>query len=99
MLFDGHSTHLSIDVISLAIKENIIIMKFPPHCTDVLQPLDVTCFGPLKRKWEDLLSKRMNLLGSKSTLDKSGFVNLVCSIWREGMNKENVISGFESTGI
>ena len=46
LLFDGHMTHISIRVLS----DNIYLLKFPPHVTDILQPLDKCCFGPLKRK-------------------------------------------------
>ena len=98
LLFDGHLTHISIPVIKRALEENIIIMKFPPHGTDVLQPLDVSCFGPLKGKWEILLHERMNTFGPKHQLTKADFVNQICRIWNEGMNKDNVISGFQSTG-
>ena len=55
LLFDGHMTHVSLGVIKKALEDDIIIVKFPPHVTDILQPLDVSCFGPLKRKWEMLL--------------------------------------------
>ena len=48
LLFDGHMTHISIPVIKTALEENIIIYKFPLHVTNVMQLLDVTCFGPLK---------------------------------------------------
>ena len=49
LLYDGHIIHVSVAVIELlAMKENIVILKFPPHVTDVLQPLDVSCFAPLK---------------------------------------------------
>ena len=37
----GHLSHISLDVVQLALKENFIILKFPPHVTDVLQLLDV----------------------------------------------------------
>ena len=60
LLFDGHLTHISIPVIREALNQQIVILKFPPHVTDVLQPLDVTCFGPLKRKWEKLLHERIS---------------------------------------
>ena len=99
LLFDGHLTHISIPVITRALDEGIIILKFPPHVTDVLQPLDVACFGPLKSRWEKLLQKRVNEFGSKHRLTKADFVNQISAIWHEGMNKENAKSGFESTGI
>ena len=99
LLFDGHMTHISIPVIKTALEENIIIYKFPPHVTDVMQPLDVTCFGPLKRAWENRLQRRINEFGIKQSLTRSEFVNELCAIWGDGMKRENAISGFESTGI
>ena len=48
LILDGHLTHLSLDVILKAREEKITILKLPAHTTDLLQPLDVTCFGPLK---------------------------------------------------
>ena len=43
-----HLTHISIPFIKRALNENITTVKFSPHVTDVLQPLDIFCFGPLK---------------------------------------------------
>ena len=71
LLYDGHMTHVSIPVIRRALAEQIIILKFPPHVTDVLQPLDVACFRPLKRRWEKILHERMNVFGPKHQLSKS----------------------------
>ena len=34
LIFDGHLTHISLQVIEYAIKENIIILKLPLHVTD-----------------------------------------------------------------
>ncbi|KAJ8881512.1 hypothetical protein PR048_017994 [Dryococelus australis] len=33
------------------------------------------------------------------TLQKNGFVNLLCEVWTEGLKPENILSGFRSTGI
>ena len=48
LIFDGHLTHVSVEVIMKGIKEDITIIKLPPRVTDLLQPLDVACFAPLK---------------------------------------------------
>jgi len=98
LLFDGHMTHVSIPVIRRALAERIIILKFPPHVTDVLQPLDVCCFGPLKRRWEKMLHDRMNTFGPKQQLSKADFVNQLCDVWPEGMTHSNIVSGFQTTG-
>ena len=33
LIFDGHMTHVTKPVITMAMKENVILIKFPPHCT------------------------------------------------------------------
>ena len=50
LLLDGHLSHVSEEVIRTGLEEDITIIKFPPHATDVLQPLDVSCFGPIKKR-------------------------------------------------
>ena len=67
LIYDGHLSHVSLEVIEKSIRENIKIVKFPPHITDKLQPLDVSCFSPLKRKWQTLLAQRGNVLGPRET--------------------------------
>ena len=46
LIYDRHMTHVTIPVIILAVKENVILIKLPPHCTDLLQVLDKTYFHP-----------------------------------------------------
>ena len=84
-------------IVKLAIDEDIIAMKYPPHCKKILQSLDVCYVGPLKKHWQTLC-ERMNVFGNKSTLDKGEFINLLCSIWNKGMNFLNVIKFFSYTG-
>ena len=52
VVYDGHVTHLNYEVITKAREENISIIKLPPHTTDRLQPLDVTCFRSLQSRWD-----------------------------------------------
>ena len=98
LVFDGHVTHVSLNVIQKALDDNIIILKFPSHATDILQPLDVSCFGPIKRRWEELLQERINLFAARSQLIKGDFVDHLCKIWRESLHASKIISGFSSTG-
>ena len=99
LLYDGHLSHISLIVVQLALKENVIILKFPPYVTDVLQPLDVSCFGLIKRKWEKMLNDRITTYETRNRIDKSEFVDLLCKIWHDRLKPENAISGFSSTGI
>ena len=99
LLFDGHLTHLSLNTIDLAIKENISLVKLPAHCTDVLQPLNVACFSPPKRQYEKQLTDFVHRTGGRQKLSKAAFCNLITKIWHQGLTKENIIAGFEKTRI
>ena len=99
LLFDCHLTHLSFGTTDLAIHVNITLVKLPAHCTDVLQPLDISCFSPLKEQYEKLLAEFVHRTGGWQTLLKSAFYNLIAKFWREGLTKENSVSGFQKTGI
>ena len=61
-------------------EKKIFILKFPPHITDVLQQLDVACFGPLKRELEQILNLWVNEFGAKQSMRKDIFVNKILEI-------------------
>ena len=52
-----HHSHMSLDFIKLARESNVQLICFPPHCTHILQPLDITVFGPLKAIWRKVLKE------------------------------------------
>ena len=83
-----HLTHFNIDVVKKALENDVILIKLPPHVTDVMQPLDVGMFAPLKKVWERLLNANIGISGPKTLLNKSTFVNMLCSIWTDSYNTE-----------
>ena len=65
LIFDGHKTHISLPLIHQARQAGITLIKLPSHATNYLQPLDVSCFHPVKaacflptRKGLSLLDQR-----------------------------------------
>jgi hypothetical protein len=51
LMYDGHGSHTTLEWVTLARSNNIILFFLPPHTTHWLQPLDVGCFGPLQTVW------------------------------------------------
>lgn len=49
LVLDNHTSHLSVEVIDMAIDHGITMISFPPHCSHRMQPLDVGVFGPFKK--------------------------------------------------
>ena len=54
LLLDGHSSHYTLELVRLAAAENVVIFCLPPHTTADSQPLDTSCFKPLKTSWADV---------------------------------------------
>ncbi|XP_050309036.1 uncharacterized protein LOC126745308 [Anthonomus grandis grandis] len=97
LIMDGHVSHLDRGTIELAIQNNIILFKLPPHATNILQPLDKCCFASLKLKWNQKLTEWQRL--NHRRLTKSEFADLICELWNEGITEAIIKKSFESTGI
>lgn len=97
LLYDGHATHVGLDVIQFAIRERITILKLPPHSSHLLQPLDLTVFRSLKGSWDEALVKwQRKYLGTK--LSKKGFSQLIGELW-DKVSPDIISSGFRKGGI
>lgn len=97
LLFDGHLTHLDIETANFARQNQVDIIKLPAHTTDILQPLDKSCFKTLKYNWDVSILKwyRQN----QRKMGKDEFVDKLCATWYEDMPSENIKAGFESVGL
>ncbi|GBM77424.1 hypothetical protein AVEN_43368-1, partial [Araneus ventricosus] len=48
LLIDNHKSHISIEAITYAKENGIVLVPFPPHCSHRLQPLDVAVYCAFK---------------------------------------------------
>ncbi len=53
LILDGHKSHISVGLTEWALQHGIILFVLPAHTSHVLQPLDVSCFGPLDRMYNN----------------------------------------------
>ncbi len=74
----------------------------PENSTHILQPLDVSVFAPMKRRWREIVSVWKEKCARENhnfpTIPKQAFPSLL----RELMEKDYsqaVISGFEACGL
>lgn len=97
VIYDGHATHLSVDVIKTAIENQITILKLPPHTSHLLQPLDLSVFKSLKTRWDaKLVEWQRKNVGVK--IPKCIFSKLIGEIWTD-TKPEIIINGFVKAGI
>lgn len=98
LLLDGHRTHINLTVIKVARENNVSIIKLPSHTSHRLQPLDVSCFGPLKTRWNQELVTFQRANNFRQ-LKKCELVDILCSIWQSCLTSSNIKSGFLQSGI
>jgi hypothetical protein len=69
----------------------------PAHSSHLLQPLDVGCFGPIKRAYGGLVEAKMRL--GFHHIDKHDFLQAYPEARDKVFTIQNIQSGFRATGI
>ena len=89
LIQDGHGSHVSIELIELARKNDVHLLCLPAHCTHILQPLDVGVFKSFKTKaCSNYLAANP---GCVVTLEKLAF--LVADAWPKAFTAVNIMAG------
>nr|POE48918.1 pogo transposable element with znf domain [Quercus suber] len=97
LILDNHSSHKTIAFINFCEAEGIVLLWMPPHSSHMLQPLDVGCFGPLKRAFSrqnEALIK--NHIFHITRLD---FISSFYIAFKQAITPANVQGGFKGAGI
>lgn len=97
LVYDGHSTHVGINIIEKAREAGITIMKIPPHTSDNLQPLDLAVNKSFKDKWDQRLVKWQRLHVGQ-VLPKKEFSKLIGDVWAQ-VEPSVCVAGFRKGGI
>jgi len=97
LICDGHTPHIGVGLIENARKENVVILKLPPHTRHVLQPMDLSVFRPLKLMWDEEVIKWQRRNYARK-LPKSTFSSIISKIWKN--ISQNIIQiGFQKAEI
>lgn len=98
LLLDNHSSHCSVDCINYSRDNGIHLLSFPPHTSHRLQPLDVSVYGPFKKFLQTSFTDFMtNNPGKRITIYEVAHLSNLP--FQRAFRSENIISGFQSTGI
>jgi len=95
---DGHGSHVTLEVIKLAIAKGLDLLTFPSHTSHALQLLDITCFKPFKfsfRAYRDKWS--FGHIGKAPS--KEDLAQWISHALKRALSVKNVTKGFETTGI
>ena len=99
VFMDGHSSHMNVSVSEFCQNNGIILHCFPAHASHLMQPLDVSVYGPLKTYWNEALKDFSNQFPNMA-MTKVNFFSVFDIAWKKAKGKpENAVSGFKKCGL
>lgn len=97
LILDGHSSHATSEFDKFCTDKHIIPLYMPPHSSHLCQPLDISCFSPLKRfygqKAQEMICSHIH------SIDKEDFLRLYIGVRQLALSKANIQSGFAAAGL
>jgi hypothetical protein len=96
LLMDGHASHTSVEFLDECWKKRIIPMCFPPHSTHIMQPLDVSIFGPLTRAYRDQV---MELGDAANRIDRALFATMYATAREKTITQMAARKAFMECGM
>lgn len=97
LVIDDHGSHLTPQFNKVCNDNNMIAICMPAHSSHLLQPLDIGCFGPLKRAYGSLVDSKMRL--GFSHINKLDFLKAYTEAHREVFKPQNIQNSFTAAGI
>jgi hypothetical protein len=98
LYMDGHKSHFSPQLLDYLEKHNVKVLGYPPHCTHILQGLDVGFFGQMKVVWKKHVHAWQQL--NKQEMGKPGYAQVFGSAFQIVSSfPETIINSFARTGI
>lgn len=100
MYCDGHTSHVTIPLLSFCRGKQIELLILYPHSTHITQPLDISFFGPFKTTvWKDT-NRKWKLQNNKRGVKKQDFPKVLKQALDSWENENKVvISGFKASGL
>ena len=97
LIEDGHSSHITIEVIELARENEVHLLCLPSHTTHLLQPLDVGIFKPLKSYYNKECKKYLTANPGR-VITTDVIASLVGKAWSLAFTPVNIMAGFKKSG-
>ncbi|PHH55655.1 hypothetical protein CFIMG_008628RA00001 [Ceratocystis fimbriata CBS 114723] len=97
LIFDGHESHHSVDFEKHCKDNNIITLCLPSHSSHILQPLDIGCFGPLKKAYGQETEHLIRC--SIAHVSKTDFFAAFHAAHQATMTERNIKGGFRGAGL
>ena len=97
LICDGHDSHISAEFLRHCIANRIVLMLLPPHCSHLMQPLNVSVFFPLKQAI-GMFVDRMFRTGI-GNLQKIEWFKCFISARAKALNNDNIEGAWQGAKV
>ena len=97
-MYDGHKSHISTGLIERAKQNHIILFVLHPHCSHLLQPLDVSCYGPFEATWNAACHTYLKETGGNS-ITRFDVCKQASKVYTAALTSINIQAIFKKFGI
>lgn len=97
LIMDGHESHHSTEFELFCREHQIITLCMPSHSSHILQPLDVGCFGPLKKAYGKEIEGLMR--AGITHITKADFLPAFFTAFKAAMTEQNIQGAFRGAGL
>ena len=94
---DGYSSHITANVIAFYMRNAIDLLILPPHCSHILQPLDVGVFAPLKRALASETDATLRL--DTGRIPRVEWVEMYIRARSKALTSHVILSGWRGAGL
>ena len=98
LILDGHKSHVSLEVVEKARRKGLDMITLPSHTSHGLQPLDVSCFGPVKQHFR-AFRNAWNIQHPTKACKKETLAQWMSLALQKALTTSNITSGFKACGI
>ncbi len=96
LVIDNHSTRFDEEFLDLCLQNHIHVLLLPPNLTHLLQPADVSVFGPFKLA---VHAACLAVTGRAVAIGKHNVAAIVYPSWLAAVCPQNIKNGFRKTVI
>lgn len=97
LIYDGHGSHTTLEWITHARANNVILFCLIPHTTHRLQPLDVGCFGPLQAAWFERCDEILDETGEG--MEMKDVVKEYFVARKKAFKKTTILKAWKNAGL
>jgi hypothetical protein len=94
---DGHNSHLTPHFDQIYVENDIIPIYILAYLSHLLQPLDIGCFGVIKRAYSKVIETQAKL--HRVRVDKIDFLEAYQAARNEAFKSETIVNSFASASL